>query len=285
MQPAYVIGAGSSVSLLSGTIAQDRVLHRKIRERIWRGIALLHQMPLLCVLGILFALQASLGCRLFTNETGKESEEGQLATLRLQMVEKQLHQRRIDDERVLKAMETIPRHLFVPPSLRFNAYDDRPLPIGEEQTISQPYIVALMSESLRLTGEETVLEIGTGSGYQAAVLSVLAKRVYSIEIIPQLAETARQRLTTLGYTNVTVIVGDGNKGWATGGPYDAIMVTAAAPQVPEALVAQLAEGGRLVVPLVIGEEQHLLRLSKHKGHLKREDLGLVRFVPLVEGNE
>jgi protein-L-isoaspartate(D-aspartate) O-methyltransferase len=241
------------------------------------------QSSLLRILGVICALQVFLGCGLFTNETGKESEESQLNTLRLQMVEEQLRQRGIRDERVLKAMEIVPRHLFIPPSLRFNAYDDRPLPIGEDQTISQPYIVALMSESLRLTGGETVLEIGTGSGYQAAVLSVLAKHVYSIEIIPQLAETARQRLVRLGYTNVTVIVGDGNKGWAAGGPYDAIMVTAAAPQVPQALVGQLAEGGRFVLPLVIGEEQHLLRLSKHDGHLNREDLGLVQFVPLVKG--
>jgi len=199
------------------------------------------------------------------------------------MVEQQLRQRGIRDERVLQAMATIPRHLFVPPALRSRAYDDGPLPIGAGQTISQPYIVALMSESLLLTGAETVLEVGTGSGYQAAVLSRLAKRVYSIEILPQLAKTARSRLTALGYDNVIVVVGDGNQGWAPGSPYDAIIVTAAAPQVPPALLDQLAEGGRLVLPVRVGEKQHLLRLRKAGGKVTQEDMGLVQFVPLIEG--
>jgi protein-L-isoaspartate(D-aspartate) O-methyltransferase len=201
------------------------------------------------------------------------------------MVEEQLRQRRIRDERVLNAMRAVPRHLFVPPALRFRAYEDGPLPIGNEQTISQPYIVALMSESLELTGKETVLEIGTGSGYQAAILSQLAKKVYSIEIIPQLAETARQRLLSLGYTTVEVIIGDGNKGWPPGSPYEAIMVTAAAPQIPLALLEQLAEGGRMVLPVEVGNEQHLLRLQKVEGKILREDLGPVRFVPLVSGSK
>jgi protein-L-isoaspartate(D-aspartate) O-methyltransferase len=138
-----------------------------------------------------------------------------------------------------------------------------------------------MTESLRLKGTETVLEIGTGSGYQAAVLSVLAQKVYSIEIIPELAETARGRLAALGYKNVEVIVGDGNLGWSQGGPYNAIIVTAAAPQIPPALIEQLAEGGRLVLPVEIGTEQHLQRLQKVDGKITQEDLGLVRFVPLV----
>ena len=204
---------------------------------------------------------------------------------RQQMVEGQLRQRDIRDERVLHAMATVPRHLFVPPAWRSQAYDDGPLPIGEEQTISQPYIVALMTESLRLKGLETVLEIGTGSGYQAAVLGVLAKKVYSIEIIPELAETARERLAALRYTNVEVIVGDGNLGWPQGSPYDAIMVTAAAPQIPPALIEQLAEDGRMVLPVEVGEEQHLLRLQKREGQIIREDLGPVRFVPLVSGRK
>lgn len=211
------------------------------------------------------------------------NQEDQLKTARLQMVEQQLRQRGIRDERVLLAMTEIPRHLFVPASWRSYAYDDGPLPIGEEQTISQPYIVALMSESLFLTGTETVLEIGTGSGYQAAVLSRLARRVYSVEILPGLAETARERLATLGFDNVTVIVGDGNDGWAPGSPYSAIMVTAAAPQVPQALIDQLAEGGRLVLPVERRGRQHLLRLRKVEGRLIEEDLGLVQFVPLVGG--
>jgi len=211
------------------------------------------------------------------------NQEDQLKTARLQMVEQQLRQRGIRDERVLQAMAEIPRHLFVPASWRSYAYDDGPLPIGEEQTISQPYIVALMSESLLLTGKEIVLEVGTGSGYQAAVLSRLARHVYSIEILPGLAETARERLAALGFDNVTVIVGDGNYGWAPGSPYGAIMVTAAAPQVPQALVDQLAEGGRLVMPVTIRGLQHLLRLRKVEGRLIEEDLGLVQFVPLVGG--
>lgn len=234
-------------------------------------------MPLLSI-----AILLLLGCGFSTNGDVKD-DEAQLTALRRQMVEQQLRRRGIRDERVLQVMATVPRHLFVPPHLRSHAYEDGPLPIGEEQTISQPYIVALMSESLLLTGGETVLEIGTGSGYQAAVLSPLAKRVYSIEILPPLAEAARSRLATLGYNNVTVIVGDGNKGWAQGSPYEAIMVTAAAPQVPQALLDQLAEGGRLVLPVAIGDTQHLLRLRKVGGKVTQEDLGLVQFVPLVEG--
>jgi protein-L-isoaspartate(D-aspartate) O-methyltransferase len=217
------------------------------------------------------------------NEEDKSESEIQFQAARQQMVEGQLRQRDIRDERVLQAMATVPRHLFVPPAWRSQAYDDGPLPIGEEQTISQPYIVALMTESLRLKGTETVLEIGTGSGYQAAVLSVLAKKVYSIEIIPELAETARKRLAALGYKNVEVMVGDGNLGWAQGSPYDAIIVTAAAPQIPPALIEQLAEGGRMVLPVEVGNEQHLLRLQKVSGKIMQEDLGLVRFVPLVSG--
>jgi protein-L-isoaspartate(D-aspartate) O-methyltransferase len=222
-------------------------------------------------------------CGFSTNGDHKSEEEMRFQTARRQMVEKQLRQRDVRDERVLRAMATVPRHLFVPPAQRPRAYDDGPLPIGQEQTISQPYIVALMTENLRLTGTETVLEIGTGSGYQAAVLSMLAEKVYSIEIIPELAETARERLASLGYRNVTVIVGDGNLGWPQGSPYDAIIVTAAAPQIPPALVEQLAEGGRLIVPTEVDGEQHLLRLHKAGGKVTQEDLGLVRFVPLVSG--
>ncbi len=222
-------------------------------------------------------------CGFSTNGEGKNESEARFQAARRQMVEEQLRQRNIRDERVLQAMVTVPRHLFVPPAWRSQAYNDGPLPIGEEQTISQPYIVALMTESLRLKGTETVLEIGTGSGYQAAVLSVLAKKVYSVEIIPQLAETARERLTSLGYNNVTVIVGDGNLGWQAGSPYDAIIVTAAAPEIPPVLIEQLAEDGRMVLPVEVGEEQHLLRLQKREGRIIREDLGPVRFVPLVSG--
>jgi len=226
-----------------------------------------------------------LGCGFSTNGSVGDDEEAWLRTARLQMVEQQLRQQGIRDERVLQAMTTVPRHLFVPPTLRFRAYDNGPLPIGEGQTISQPYIVALMSEALLLTGAETVLEVGTGSGYQTAVLSRVAKRVHSVEILPQLAETARERLTALGCDNVTVVVGDGNLGWAAGSPYAAIIVTAAAPQVPQALLDQLADGGRLVLPVGAGETQHLLRLHKSGGKVTQEDLGLVQFVPLVGGTE
>jgi protein-L-isoaspartate(D-aspartate) O-methyltransferase len=218
------------------------------------------------------------------SEGSGQDKEANFRTARLDMVEHQLRQRGIRDERVLQAMSEIPRHLFVPEPWRSWAYVDGPLPIGEEQTISQPYIVAFMSESLELQGTETVLEIGTGSGYQAAVLSRLAKQVYSIEIIPQLAETARTRLAALGYANVTVIVGDGNLGWSQASPYSAIMVTAAAPRIPQALLDQLADGGRMVLPVVVsGGEQQLVRLRKQGGVVTRENLGAVRFVPLVEG--
>lgn len=222
-------------------------------------------------------------CRFSMNGEDKTESETYFQAARQQMVEGQLRQRDIRDERVLHVMATVPRHLFVPPAWRAQAYDDGPLPIGEEQTISQPYIVAVMTESLRLKGTETVLEIGTGSGYQAAVLSILAKKVYSIEIIPELAETARERLAALGYKNVEVIIGDGNLGWAQGSPYDAIIVTAAAPRIPLALIEQLAEGGRMVLPVEVGKEQHLLRLQKREGQIIREDLGPVRFVPLISG--
>lgn len=224
-------------------------------------------------------------CGFPMNEHDVNEREQQFRTARQKMVEEQLRRRDVRDERVLQAMATIPRHLFVPAALQSQAYEDHPLPIGQEQTISQPYIVALMTESLRLKGTETVLEIGTGSGYQAAILSQLAKQVYSIEIIPQLADTARQRLLSVGYKNVEVIVGDGNKGWEAGRPYDAIIVTAAAPQIPPALLEQLAEGGRMVLPVEVGDEQHLLRLQKVEGRIVREELGPVRFVPLVSGSK
>lgn len=234
----------------------------------------------LFLVGILAVLSQGFSC----SEGSGQDREAEFRTARLNMVERQLRQRQIRDERVLQVMSEIPRHLFVPESQRSWAYADGPLPIGEEQTISQPYIVALMSASLELQGTEKVLEIGTGSGYQAAVLSRLANQVYSIEIIPQLAETARTRLAALGYTNVTVIVGDGNLGWPQASPYAAIMVTAAAPRIPQALVDQLAEGGRMVLPVVAdGGEQQLVRLRKQGGMVTRENLGAVRFVPLVEG--
>jgi len=235
---------------------------------------------------MLFLLVAFLAaCGMSPSGNTMNEQEHQWQSARQQMVEEQLRRRDVRDERVLQAMATVPRHLFVPTVLQSQAYDDGPLPIGQEQTISQPYIVAVMTESLRLKGVETVLEIGTGSGYQAAILSLLVKQVYSVEIIPQLAETARQRLASLGYKNVEVIVGDGNKGWPLKSPYEAIIVTAAAPQIPPALLDQLAEGGRMVLPVEVDNEQHLLRLQKVDGKIVRENLGPVRFVPLVSGSK
>lgn len=247
---------------------------------VWRQVRwALYVSHLLLSRGLL--LSVGFGCAV--NGMRSEVPQGDFTALRVQMVEQQLRQRGIHDERVLQAMAAVPRHLFVPPSLRAYAYEDGPLPIGQEQTISQPYIVALMSQSLELSGHETVLEVGTGSGYQAAVLSSLAARVYSIEILPDLAETARERLRALGYTNVTVIVGDGNQGWPAGAPYDAIVVTAAAPRIPPALLEQLADGGRLVLPVVFHDGQRLLRLRKSGDLVTQEELGRVRFVPLVGG--
>lgn len=203
---------------------------------------------------------------------------------RMRMINSQLISRGIRDERVLKAMEKIPRHLFVDEGLQSQAYADNPLPIGDRQTISQPYIVALMTEALELTGSEKVLEIGTGSGYQAAVLAELADRVFSIERIASLADRARKILDFLGYFNVLIRVGDGTYGWREESPFDAIIVTAGAPEVPRTYVEQLAIGGRLIVPTGDRYTQTLLkitRLSEDPGDIETEDLGGCRFVHLI----
>lgn len=198
------------------------------------------------------------------------------------MVEQQIVSRGIQSERVLEAMRKVERHLFVPERLRHAAYDDSPLPLEHGQSISQPYIVALMTELLDLRGSEKVLDVGTGSGYQAAILSLLAARVVSIERIPELAETARQRLDRLGYTNVTVVVGDGTLGWPDEAPYDAIVVAAASGETPAPLVDQLASGGRLVLPIGDGGMQTLFRLTRREdGTVLRESYGPVVFVPLI----
>jgi protein-L-isoaspartate(D-aspartate) O-methyltransferase len=197
------------------------------------------------------------------------------------MVETQLIPRGIKHKKVLQAMTTVPRHLFVEEGLRAQAYSDYPLPIGEGQTISQPFMVALMTEALALTGREKVLEIGAGSGYQAAVLSLMAERVFSIERIPALASKARKVLDSLHYSNVQIRVGDGTGGWPEEAPFDAIIVTAASPDVPQTYIDQLAEGGRLVIP--VGGEflQELMRITKTDGRTVTEDLGGCRFVKLV----
>jgi protein-L-isoaspartate(D-aspartate) O-methyltransferase len=198
------------------------------------------------------------------------------------MVESQIKCRGVSDPRVLKAMRTVLRHRFVPKHLWDQAYNDYPLPIGEDQTISQPYIVAMMTEALELVGREKVLEIGAGSGYQAAVLAELAKEVYTIERIPSLAHSAESILKNLGYTNVRVIVADGTLGWPPESPYEAIIVTAGAPQVPQPLTEQLALGGRLVIPVGDRYSQNLTRIRRRpEGDLKTEYLGGCRFVKLI----
>jgi len=200
------------------------------------------------------------------------------------MVDSQIRARGIRDERVLKAMETVPRHLFVEEVLAEQAYQDNPLPIEAQQTISQPYIVALMTEALELTGREKVLEIGTGSGYQTAILSLLADQVFSIERFSSLALRARKILEALHYYHVAIRVGDGTYGWREESPFDAIIVTAGAPSVPKAYIEQLAVGGRLVIPVGDRYTQDLIKITKTSDKpdgLVRESLGGVRFVNLI----
>lgn len=197
------------------------------------------------------------------------------------MVEDQLVRRHIRDKSVLEAMRTIPRHLFVPVDQQHLAYIDAPLPIGNGQTISQPYIVALMTELLELEPTDSVLEVGTGSGYQAAVLSKLAKKVFSVERIPELAERAQAVMAGLGIENVSVVTGDGTQGWVPNKPYDGILVTAAAPKVPKPLEGQLAQGGRLVLP--VGSRMgQVLEVWRRRGkELVCEKITPVAFVPLI----
>ncbi len=200
------------------------------------------------------------------------------------MVAEQIAGRGIVDARVLAAMAKVPRHRFVPAALRDEAYNDHPLPIGEGQTISQPYIVALMTEALELAASARVLEIGTGSGYQAAVLAEICQEVYSIEILPPLGERAARLLAELGYANVRVRVGDGYQGWAEAAPFDAIIVTCAPTHVPEPLARQLAEGGRMVIPVGENWTQELVLLTKEKGRLVQKQIVPVRFVPMTRSD-
>jgi protein-L-isoaspartate(D-aspartate) O-methyltransferase len=203
-----------------------------------------------------------------------------LTARRQEMVERQLRKRGIRDERVLAAMLSVPRHEFVSPEFVAEAYTDRPLPIGHGQTISQPFMVAAMAEALELSGGERVLEIGAGSGYQAAVLSLLAREVHTVEMQEELATESAERLRRLGYGNVHVHVGDGTLGWPQEAPFEAIVVTAAAPEIPPPLTAQLANGGRLIIPVGTAEEQRLLRLEKCDHALSTRPLYHCRFVPL-----
>jgi len=197
------------------------------------------------------------------------------------MVETQLRRRGIRDERVLEAMRLVPRHEFVPAELQKVAYDDRPLPIGAHETISQPYIVAAMTQAARVAPGDKALEIGGGSGYQAAILAQLGATVWMIEINPRLAETARQRLKRLGYRNVEVLAGDGSEGLAAHAPYDVIIVSAGTPSVSPVLLGQLADGGRLVAPVGNLHQQELLLLSKQGGQMTTRHLDPCQFVPLI----
>lgn len=200
---------------------------------------------------------------------------------RLKMVEEQIVSRGIKDPRLIAAMKKIPRHLFVEEALQSQAYTDHPLPIGEKQTISQPYMVALMTEALLLTGRERVLEIGTGSGYQTAILAELSEKVFSVERIRPLAIRARKLLYELEYFNVEIKIFDGTFGWMEESPFDAILVTAGSPDIPETLIDQLAMGGKLVIPVGDVFVQDLFRVTKTEGGVKKEDLGGCRFVKLI----
>ncbi|HEU4980434.1 MAG TPA: protein-L-isoaspartate(D-aspartate) O-methyltransferase [Solirubrobacterales bacterium] len=203
------------------------------------------------------------------------------AEQRQRMVERQLRRRGISDEAVLEAMGSVPRELFVPESVRRSAYNDSALPIGHEQTISQPWVVAAICQALHLDGDENVLEIGTGSGYSAAVLAKLSDRVISVERVPALGEAARARLEEIGVRNVEVIIGDGSQGHSPGAPYDAIAVHAATPEAPHSLLGQLAEGGRLVAPIATGTADLLTAFTRENGDLRQETIGPCRFVPLI----
>ncbi len=206
---------------------------------------------------------------------------------RLKMVREQIERRGITDTAVLRAMRTVPRHLFVPPGMVDQAYDDHPLPIGYGQTISQPFVVAWMTALLRLKAGDKVLEVGTGSGYQAAILGELGCRVYTMEIIKPLAEQASKRLAGMGYDNVVVRHGDGYYGWPEEAPFDAIIVTCAPDHIPPPLVAQLKDGGRMVVPVgPPGSYQSMFLVTKEGSEVRSKNLGGVLFVPLIhEGKE
>jgi protein-L-isoaspartate(D-aspartate) O-methyltransferase len=243
----------------------------------------MRKVHFLCIPMILIFL-IPLSCRDSKNEetemTRQESPDDVYTEAREAMVRSQIEPRGVKDKLVLKAMRTVPRHRFVPASLVDRAYSDGPLPIGENQTISQPYIVALMTELLGLKGGEKVLEIGTGSGYQAAVLAEIVDQVYTIEIICSLAETAEKRLKQMGYNNVTVRCADGYQGWEEHAPFDGIIVTAAPDHIPQPLVDQLKVGAKLAIP--VGDVfQELMVITKTETGIKKMNAIPVRFVPMT----
>ena len=240
------------------------------RPKIWYNGGMRRIFPPLIGLFLLFA----------------QSDETTFQRLREQMVRRDIAGRGIVDPRVLAAMGKVPRHLFVAADLRPHAYDDTPLPIAEEQTISQPYIVALMTQVIAPAYGKKVLEIGTGSGYQAAILAEVVRDVYTIEINPRLAATARQRLDGLGYSRIHYRTGDGYLGWPAAAPFDGIIVTCSPDHIPQPLLDQLAVGGRMVIPLSYDSKvQELILIEKEKGgKLKKTNLIPVQFVPLIRGN-
>jgi protein-L-isoaspartate(D-aspartate) O-methyltransferase len=257
------------------------VTDRRRRRRISRTARAVLAAAALILGGIVSAMAATPTDGDRAGEQARERQERLQRQQRQQMVAEQIRARGVTSPPVLAAMEQVPRHLFVPESERGQAYEDHPLPIGGGQTISQPYVVALMTSLLGLTPQARVLEIGTGSGYQAAVLSRLAAEVYTIEIVPALGERARDTLARLGYANVRVRLGDGYRGWPEAAPFDAILLTAAPHAVPPPLIAQLKAGGRLVVP--VGDlDQDLMVLTKAAdGSIKQEKVLPVRFVPMT----
>jgi protein-L-isoaspartate(D-aspartate) O-methyltransferase len=233
-------------------------------------------LPTICAVALSTSIELGTGL----DARGQAPIADPAQSARLRMVETQLRSRGIANPAVLQAMSRVPRHMFVPADLKPFAYDDRPLPIGRGQTISQPYIVAYMTEALQVRPEDTVLEIGTGSAYQAAVLAELARHVYTIEIIPDLAEQARRSLRDMGYRNVDVRSGNGYFGWAEHAPFARIIVTAAPPEIPKALIDQLAVGGMMVLPVGTGM-QEIVIVSKGAGGVTQQKTIPVRFVPMV----
>lgn len=223
-------------------------------------------------------------CFLSLSGTTAAYEKNEYVRLREDMVRQQIMARGVEDPQVLEAVRKVPRHVFVPENYRAHSYGDYPLPIGQGQTISQPYVVAFMTEALDLKDSDKVLEIGTGSGYQAAILAEIVEEVYTIEIIEELGRRALKTLNSLGYGNVHVKIGDGYKGWPEKAPFDAVIVTCAPERIPKALIEQLAEGGRMILPVgKAGSIQRLIRAVKKNGKLMTKKVMPVRFVPMVKG--
>jgi len=233
-------------------------------------------------LKVLFLIPLIFVCKEPANQKIKSQEFKDLyERQRYEMVEDQIYRRSVKDELVLKAMRKVPRHEFVPRNLQDLAYRDHPLPIGEDQTISQPYIVAFMTECLQLKGGEKVLEIGTGSAYQAAILAEIAAEVYTIEIIPSLTEEAEQRVKRLGYQNIHVHCADGYQGWPEQAPFDGIIVTAAPPRIPQPLIDQLKTGGKMIIPVGDSFQELILVEKSTKGNISKRSVLPVRFVPMT----